>query len=44
VIRDARLASVSDIAVSVLPRGHHPRMETPEPVARALLVFLAATD
>lgn len=43
-MRDSRLASVSDIAVSVLPGGHHLHMETPEPVARALVAFLAATD
>jgi len=43
-LRDARLVSVSDIAVSVLPGGHHPHMETPVPVARALVASLAATD
>ncbi|MDZ4348400.1 MAG: alpha/beta hydrolase [Xanthomonadaceae bacterium] len=41
-LRDARLASVPDIAVTVLPGGHHLHMETPEPVAAQLQAFLCA--
>lgn len=40
-LRDARLAAVNDIRMAVLPGGHHLHMETPEPVARALVAFLA---
>jgi pimeloyl-ACP methyl ester carboxylesterase len=38
-----RYARIADLTVRVLPGGHHPHLEDPEPCARLLAPFFAAT-
>ncbi|MFO7639690.1 MAG: alpha/beta hydrolase, partial [Candidatus Competibacteraceae bacterium] len=37
-----RYARIADLTVKILPGGHHPHLEDPEPCARLLAPFFAA--
>ena len=39
-----RYARIRDLRVEILPGGHHPHLEDPEPCARLLAPFFAATE
>ncbi|NJM12123.1 MAG: alpha/beta hydrolase [Synechococcaceae cyanobacterium SM1_2_3] len=37
-----RYARIANLSVQILPGGHHPHLEDPEPCARLLAPFFAA--